>query len=287
LDFCHIKRGEDETIPEFHVRFINTYDKIPPHSNQETLWWIMPLLLIQSFVPLLESKPTNLGQAFLAAQRVEEFLKAAQRLQELLAVVEEHNDGNLASYQVSRDEQDDDDSCLDDQEPVVAKLEPCTEFHKYEARESGFQVCSLVSSINDDKIQQEEQQTNDADLNQQESLPLHIPTVVQEQFDQIPLQQGDQPLVQPEDDLSHNLPMILQSNFVLQGDPLLDHCLDIRVNHDPIELRMMEVFQQLDSKSFGSHTFMFIIVEVPCSKFQPTAFINFFSSKHNKAFSGL
>jgi hypothetical protein len=28
LDFIHIKRQEDETIPEFHVRFIDTHDKI-------------------------------------------------------------------------------------------------------------------------------------------------------------------------------------------------------------------------------------------------------------------
>jgi hypothetical protein len=55
-------------------------------------------------------KPTNLGQAFLVAERVEKFLTAAQRSQELLVTLEEHNDGNLASYHVSRDEQDDDDS---------------------------------------------------------------------------------------------------------------------------------------------------------------------------------
>jgi hypothetical protein len=29
LDFIHIKRWEDETIPKFHVRFINTHDKLP------------------------------------------------------------------------------------------------------------------------------------------------------------------------------------------------------------------------------------------------------------------
>jgi hypothetical protein len=88
----------------------------------------------------------------LVAQRVEEFLTATQRSQELFAATKEHNDGNLASFQVSKDEQDDDDSSLDDHELVVAKLEPCTLFHNYEARESGFQVCWLVSSINDDKI---------------------------------------------------------------------------------------------------------------------------------------
>jgi hypothetical protein len=168
---------------------------------------------------------------------------------------------------------------LDAHEPVVAPLESYAEFHEDEDEELSFQVCS----INDDKVWQEEPQVNYAEFNQQETSSLHIPTVVQEQFDQLLLQQGEQPLVQPEDDLPYNLPMIPHSDFVLQEDPLTDHCLDIRVNHDPVELRMMEVFQQVDSKSFGSHTFMFIIVEVPCSKFQSIAFINFFSDKYIKA----
>jgi hypothetical protein len=112
---------------------------------------------------------------------------------------------------------------------------------------------------------------------------LHIPTVVQEQFDQIPLHQGNQPLVQPKDDLSHNLTIILQSHFVLQRDPLPDHYLDIKVNHDPIVLKVMEVFQQANSKSFGSHTFRFITTGVPCSKFQSIAFIKNFNSKYIKA----
>jgi hypothetical protein len=90
-------------------------------------------------------------------------------------------------------------------------------------------------------------------------------------------------LVQPEDDTPYNFPMIPHSYFVLQEDPLIDQCLDIRVHHDPVELRMMEVFQQVDSKSFISHAFMLIIVEVPCSKFQPIAFNYSFSSKYIKA----
>jgi hypothetical protein len=65
--------------------------------------------------------------------------------------------------------------------------------------------------------------------------------------------------------------MIPHSDFVLQEDPLTNQCLDIKVHHDPIELRMMEVFQQVDSKSFGSHVFMLIIVEVPSSNQQPSA----------------
>jgi hypothetical protein len=77
--------------------------------------------------------------------------------------------------------------------------------------------------------------------------------------------------------------MIPHSDFVLQEDPLTDQYLDIMVHHDPTEFRMMEVFQQVDSKSFGSHAFMLIIIEVPCSKFQPTTFIYFFGRKYTKA----
>jgi len=80
------------------------------------------------------------------------------------------------------------------------------------------------------------------ELNQQETPSLFIPAVVQGQFDQLPLQLGEQLLVQSEDDIPYNLTMIQHSDFVLQEDPLTDHCLDIRFNHDPVELRMMEVF---------------------------------------------
>jgi hypothetical protein len=53
----------------------------------------------------------------------------------------------------------------------------------------------------------------------------------------------------------------------------------------------MEIFQQVDSESFGSHAFMFINDEVPCSindevpcsKFQSIVFINFFTNKYIKA----
>jgi hypothetical protein len=77
-------------------------------------------------------------------------LQAARRLQEHLAAIEE----NLACYQVSRDEQDDDDSCLGDQEPVVAELESYVELHENEDEEMNLQVGLVVSSINDDKIWQ-------------------------------------------------------------------------------------------------------------------------------------
>jgi hypothetical protein len=74
-------------------------------------------------------------------------------------------------------------------------------------------------------------------------------------------------LVQLEDNVPCTLPTILHPKVVLQ-DPEIDKSLDIRVHHDPVELRMMEVFQQVDAKSFGSHEFMLVIVEIPCSKSQ-------------------
>jgi hypothetical protein len=120
-------------------------------------------------------------------------------------------------------------------------------------------------------------------LNQQETSCLHIPAIVQEQFDHMPLQQHKQLLVQPEDDTPYIFPRIPDSDFFLQEDPLTNQCFDIIVHHDPVELRMMEVFQHVDSKSFNSHAFMLIIVEVPCSKFQPTTSSYFFSSKYIKA----
>jgi hypothetical protein len=120
---------------------------------------------------------------------------------------------------------------------------------------------------------------------------LPITTVVQEQLDQIPLQQEEPLLVQPEDDVPYTLPTILHPEVVLQ-DPEIDQSLDIRVHHDPVELRMMEVFQQVDSKSFGSHAFMLVTVEIPCSKSQPTTFNQptpfsyAFTSKYIKATLG-
>jgi hypothetical protein len=59
--------------------------------------------------------------------------------------------------------------------------------------------------------------------------------------------------------------------------------LDIKVHHDPIELRMMEVFQQVDSKSFRCEAFMLITVEIPCSRSQSTSFHYAFTSKYIKA----
>jgi hypothetical protein len=67
---------------------------------------------------------------------------------------------------------------------------------------------------------------------------------------------------------------------------VIDQSLDIRVHHDPVELRMMDLFQQVDSKSFGSRAFTLIIVEKPCSKSQPTPFSYALISKYIKAFLG-
>ena len=78
-------------------------------------------------------------------------------------------------------------------------------------------------------------------------------------------------MVQPEDDVPYTLSSIPHLEFVLQ-DPMPDQNLNIKVHHDPIELRMMEAFQKIDSKTFGSHAFMIIIVEIPCSKSQLAAF---------------
>jgi hypothetical protein len=76
-------------------------------------------------------------------------------------------------------------------------------------------------------------------------------------------------LVQQEDDVHYTFPTITHPEVVLQ-DTEIDQSLDIRVHHDPVELRMMEVFQQVDAKSFDSHAFMLVTVEIPCFKSRPT-----------------
>jgi hypothetical protein len=88
-------------------------------------------------------------------------------------------------------------------------------------------------------------------------------------------------LVQPENDVPFTLPTIPHPKVVLQ-DPMIDQCFDIRVHHDPVEIRM-ELFQQVDSKSFGAHAFMLITIEIPCSKSQPAAFSYVFTRKYIKA----
>jgi hypothetical protein len=83
------------------------------------------------------------------------------------------------------------------------------------------QVGLVIPSSDDDKIQEEEPQVNHVEIDQQETSSLHIPTMVSEQFDQIPSQQEEPLLVQLEDPLTI-CPMIPHSNFVLQEDPLTD-----------------------------------------------------------------
>jgi hypothetical protein len=96
-----------------------------------------------------------------------------------------------------------------------------------------------------------------------------IIAVVQELLDHISLQVEEPLLVQPKDDVPYTFPTILHPKVVLQG-PEIDQSLDIRVHHDPVELRMMEVFQQVDSQSLGSHAFTLVTIEIPCYKSQPT-----------------
>jgi hypothetical protein len=106
------------------------------------------------------------------------------------------------------------------------------------------QECSLVPLISKDENFQndeEEPKVNQVEINQQEITSLPILAVDQEQLDQIPLQSKEPFLVQPKDDVPYILPTILHLEVVLQGLEI-DQCLDIRVHHDPVDLRMMEVF---------------------------------------------
>jgi len=64
---------------------------------------------------------------------------------------------------------------------------PYAKFHEDKDEEPNLQMGSLISSINDDKIQKEEKQISHAELNQQETSSLHIPIVIQEQLDWITL----------------------------------------------------------------------------------------------------
>jgi hypothetical protein len=213
----------------------------------------------------------------------------------------------LAPYQVPRDKQEDGVSSLDDQEPIVAPFEPHAEFQEDEGEDLNIQQCSLVPPISenekfqeDEKFQEEEPQVNQVEISQQgtssvpilvEATSLPITTEVQEQLDLIPLQQEEPLLVQLEDDVPYTLPTILHLEVVLRILEM-DQCLDIKVHHDLVELRMMEVFQQVDSKSFTSHAFTLVTVEIPCSKSHPTTFSQpipcsyAFSGKYIKASLG-
>jgi hypothetical protein len=180
----------------------------------------------------------------------------------------EQNNGIFACDEVHIDEEIDNNSYLDDRESVITPLEPYAKFHEDEDEDekSSLQVGLLIPSNHDDKFQKHEQQINHAELNQLDSLSLHIPMVIQEQFIEIPMLQGEQLSVQPEDDLPHSLPMILDSVLVLQEHPQANHFSDIRISHELVELRMMD-FWEANLKSFDSSTCLLITGEGPCFKF--------------------
>jgi len=97
-------------------------------------------------------------------------------------------------------------------------------------------------------------------------------------------------VVQPNDDVPYTLPTILHPKIVLR-DPEIDQSLDIRVQHDPVELKMREVLQQVVAKSSGSHAFMLVTVEIPCYKSQQSfsqlaPFSYGFTNKYFKATLG-
>jgi hypothetical protein len=120
------------------------------------------------------------------------------------------------------------------------------------------QECSSVPPISEDenfqedeKFLEEEPQISQVEISQHgissvqiliEASSLPITAMVQEWLDLIPLQQEEPLLVQPEDDVPYALPMIMHPDVVLQ-DPKIDQRLYIRVYHDPIEIKIMEVFQ--------------------------------------------
>jgi hypothetical protein len=90
------------------------------------------------------------------------------------------------------------------------------------------QECSLVPPISEDENFQEEQpQVNQVEVSEQripsmpilvEASSLPITTMVQEQLDQIPLQQEEPLLVQPEDDVPYVVPENkLKAQTVMSG----------------------------------------------------------------------
>jgi hypothetical protein len=75
-------------------------------------------------------------------------------------------------------------------------------------------------------------------------------------------------MVQPKDDVPQTLLTVPHPKVVLQ-EPEIDQSSDIRVHHDLVELRLMKVFQHVDTMSFTFHAFMLVTVKIPCSKSQP------------------
>jgi hypothetical protein len=105
-EFSHIKRGEGETVPEFHGRFVKALHKIHSSFRPRNILLDYAFAFDLEFRSLLWSdKPTDLGQAFSVALRVKEFL-AAEKRQHIRSL--------------ACDKEDKDDSCFDDHEPVVA-----------------------------------------------------------------------------------------------------------------------------------------------------------------------
>jgi len=206
----------------------------------------------------------------------------------------------LALYQVPKDEQEGDSPILDDLEPIVAPFESQAEFQEDEGEDVITLECSWIPPISEDeKFQEDEPQVNHVEINQrglssmpilEEASSLPITAVVQEQLDQIPLQHEEPILVQLEDDVPYTLPTIPHHKVALQG-PEIDQRVDIKVHHDPVELKMMEVFQQIDAKSSSYHAFMLVTVEIPCYKSQPAfsqraPFTYGFTNKYFKATLG-
>ena len=158
----------------------------------------------------------------------------------------------FAPCQAPKDEHEGDSPILDDLEPIATPIESQVEFQEDEGEDVITLECSWVPPISEDgKFQEEEPQVNQLEINQQgissvpileEASSLPITTVVQEQFDQIPLQQEEPLLVQPEDDVPYTLPTISHLEVALQ-DLENDQSLDIVVHHDLVELWIMEVFQ--------------------------------------------
>jgi len=69
--YIHIKRGKDETIPDFHVRFINAYDNISSKYQPRSIMVDYAFAFDPEFHNFFWSQePANLEQAFLVAERV-------------------------------------------------------------------------------------------------------------------------------------------------------------------------------------------------------------------------
>jgi hypothetical protein len=81
LEFCHIKKREDETLPKFHVRFINTYDNIQLLFQQKKFMVHYSFDFQSEFCTLFWSQnQRNLGKDFFTAKRAQEFIAASQRV---------------------------------------------------------------------------------------------------------------------------------------------------------------------------------------------------------------